>query len=466
MEQIISEAKLLTEHQEKIGSADTINFMKYATARGVQDNAHEFLSIEHGLYKETLVKVSLNQAKADIESRELKQIHVKHSSVKEEISSVEPKSYKSYTDISNKQNHKFNQGGSNQLNVKDMIGKLQDEYLTKINTVRIDSDISNRDLKSAAFESNSDRQELFKVLSRDVAFIHKESTGGQLTATHQELICKTVSEFIAGYKPNLSNRNLNNHDKLDLTDKTAIAEHVHSKVNNKDWWKKLAQENASKVAELKSADSKHIDDLLKSRELSIEYIKMINPKYDEADLRERLALVNNKGNKRYNYINKEMLDNFKDYVQPELDGFSAKKADAKNVGDFIKAYDEELKYHNDIRKDHHEMVKYWNQKDEKNNPFNKHIDALAKPDIAKDLKLISYNMTKYGVHSPDSLLNEFKGSDNLNHTLNDMDERFKTAINNIVGVDCTSLECNYAVNRDGKKFTDKCDYLTHIARPL
>lgn len=469
--EIIEQAKDFTAHISEVSNTELQAYMKYAIARGVTENAHEFLRLEHGLYRDALAHVSLDIAKSNNNSK----VNTRNNGKEIEISDHEK--FKQALNINS--NTSTNKRDEHELNIKEKITSLQDEYSRKIKGVRIDSNISDKYLK--VFEGRPDKQELFKVLSRDVAFIHQEgiknnasssaiststNTNNSLTKTHQDKICKIVCEVIESYKPVIGNTKSNHKPVLENVDRIKIAEDVHNKVNNKNWWQELASENqklvANIVANIKEADVKHVDSLLESSKEVIDYIKTIDPKYDEAKLKNTLTITNKK--ERGQYISSQTLSKFREYIALGLNDFKTRKADAANVVEFLKVFEKELKYRNDLYKheDHSQVIKHWNTIDEKSNPFRNHIDIKAKPGFVDELRLISYNLAIYEVMTPANILKEFKASTDMKATLDKMENTFKISICDIVGKESHNLQHNISINRNGIKFKDKYEYLDHM----
>ena len=106
LEQITKQARVLSKHQEELSNPETVSYMKYATARGILDDAHEFLSFGHSLFRDALVQLAINQEKDKAEET----IDVGHS--KEGLEDIDKAA--SYTPLDNKEQKADNQA-SNEL---------------------------------------------------------------------------------------------------------------------------------------------------------------------------------------------------------------------------------------------------------------------------------------------------------------------------------------------------------------
>jgi len=426
-ETIAEQAKVFTEHQERISSPETISYVKYALARGVLDQPHEFLNIEHGLVRDALVQVSLNREKGGNAS-----------------------------DILDKEQHEHKQASDE---VKNMITGLQDEYTARIRSVHFDSKISDKYIKS--FSANPDKQELFKILSRDVAFIHRESLQAPLTNVHQDRICKTVQECITECTSTttLGNSNVSHSSKLDILDKLGIAEDVHSKVSSKDWWKEL---NNDHMAASMIASNKHdqiLDKFINANTDIIDDIKKLDPHYGVSNLKTQLMTLSD--NDRYKALDKELFNVFKSVVLPELAKIGLMKSEANSPDKVIETFKAEKDY---CMKTYNAHWRLCNQleREEKNDHITK-INALHKfneglmDDLTKDVKTIA----KSKIWTEDRLMDTLKNNQSYSTisktVFSGCQEHFIKEVNH----DIRTFKVSNSVIRDEHKYESLKDYLGH-----
>jgi hypothetical protein len=338
-----------------------------------------------------------------------------------------------------------------------MIAKLQNEYLYKIKTVHIDPNVHDKYLKS--LNTNLDKQELFKILSRDVALIHSESLKLKLTMTHQDKICKTVAEIINEHKPVIhSNSNMNNH-KFDSLEKIALAENVYQKVNNKDWWKELAVQNSLITLEKFESKNQTIEKLLHNNIDKINDIKALSFKFNLKSLADNLSTLSD--NDRIKTINSLWYRTFKNSVFPQIEQIRLDKNKAKTVDEIITVMDKEREVCRDLLDNYNKLSNHFRHH-EKNDYIHRVHDAHFKsPDLLINIHSDANYIEQNKLWAPGKALNELKSAKYLNNVAMTLfrecrDHVLKQTIKTLAEFSKTSN-----VEHNGKHFANKELFLEH-----
>lgn len=411
-ENIIEQTRLIQIHQDRLGNQDSINYMKYAISRGIEENAHEFMNLEHGIYRDTLAAISINIAKSNSE---------KENKVAEAKTS------------------------------QDKISIIHDQYSKKINSINLGEAYHKEHVEQP--EINSVKQTLYKTLVRDIIFMHTETLGGKLPAVYHKQVADIVYDIIKDY-------NTKSEAKLDILDKVAIAERVYSKVSDYSFWKQIACKNIQLAQSVQEAEHTKVKNSINNHSKEIAEVTKLNPQYNIENLKNRLLLITEKN--RSNYIKSEWLTSFKEHIQPQMNDFMKRKVQATTLGEMFKALREENKFCNDVYVKHTEVVIQWGNKNKDNVILNNHEIHHDKPNFIDDLKIDTINLAKYKIMDHDTILTEIKAAKRLDTAATYLNSKIKSAIVNMVQTENASLEANIEVTRDGIKFKSNIEYLSYM----
>lgn len=344
-----------------------------------------------------------------------------------------------------------------------MITSLQDAYVVKIKSVRIDKKISSEYLK--AFETNPEKQELFKILSRDVAFIHQESLNGQLTKIHQNKICKTVQECITEYKSTTatgrsnSNNNIHN-DRLDILDKTSIAENLHTKVSSKEWWQSLAAEGLECRNKLEASVEQKINRIYGYMKDDIRCFTLPGKNFKFEAFKDHLKTLRPEAIEQR--IEQEAAKVFKYYTLNKLEALMTKKLNTTSVNETFEVLKEERDFCKSIWQNH--PRKSLGLNDEMNGRFLvARIGMLHedKPGYLNELKHNSVNVIKLAGWKKEWVEADLKSNESPEQISERMFDACKDKARKIIKDDLELLRENSQILLDGLKFTKEGNYLAY-----
>ncbi|WP_341756114.1 MULTISPECIES: hypothetical protein [unclassified Candidatus Tisiphia] len=248
IEQIIQEATTEFSWQEKLTLPEAKYYMKYAETTGKDGSKHEFLGLQDGIYRDTLVAIAQNSKIKDKKSLEL----------------------------------------------PELIYELQSEYEQKHRTSQVGAyhsfgDDEHYQSHIKGLESyGSDRIELYHVMVRDVSLLHQEQlTGirGKIIKAHQKSIEQKIYEQIKTYQVKQARGQTSN--KLDYDDKVKIAGKIYDNLCSSKLWQSLAVQDLTYVhklqqeiqPEVQGIKKQEIDDLPQS--MATKFAKTKNNSYEE-----------------------------------------------------------------------------------------------------------------------------------------------------------------------------------------
>ncbi|WP_341750074.1 toprim domain-containing protein [Candidatus Tisiphia endosymbiont of Sialis lutaria] len=247
-EQIIQEATTEFNWQKKLTSSEAKYYMKYAETTGKDGSKHEFLGLQDGIYRDTLVAIAKNGKIKDKES----------------------------------------------LKLPELIHELQSEYEQKHRISQVSSHHSFGDdehyqshIKS--LESyGSDRIELYHIMVRDVSLLHQEQLSGlrgRIIKSQQKVIEQKIYEQIKTYQVKQARGQTSN--KLDYDDKVKIASKIYDNLCSSKLWQSLAVQDITYMQKLQQEVQQEVQRTKKQefndlpQPTPIKPIKIKNNSYEE-----------------------------------------------------------------------------------------------------------------------------------------------------------------------------------------
>lgn len=397
--------------EEKLNSQESHYYAQYIEARGIGDSNHEFLNLNHALYRDTLMAIA------------------KGSKLK----------------------------GKENLDIPDLMNFLHSEYLSKSKAIFL-LYAGNEKYKQLenSFSGHQNRQDLYKIIVHDLALLHKEQNGlDSFNSTYIYALSEAAYNEVSNYR---NDRNQNS-DRLDKDDKIKISENLHKLTSNKGWWKNLVSQQLDKVNELKLVEEKKLDNFLKAESEIIEKIKTLNPSYKFEELKSSLKVLNNKGKEEF--IESELFKTFKDAVLPELNRITQEKQKTKSPEEMIKILEKEKNFCTTL------YNSFWQQsltleQEEKNDHITK-ISALYsdKPELldhlARDIKTIS----KFGIETNKRILDQFLNNKNHTITARNLFVLCQNHLIQEIKSDIRTLKDIGFIQKGEIKFNDTKTYLQH-----
>ncbi len=219
------EKELFEENRlyNKICSKDAIFYVKYANNKGISSSAHEFLDIEHDLYRESLIAIAkYHGSKINLEQ-----------------------------------------------NIPDFLDELQIIYMQK------------KDNFTGHLDYIKNGSELYNILLRDILLLHQmqmsSNVNVKLSDLHKEMVVQNISKIIYDYS--------SSSDKLEDQDRIKIADAVYNKCCDSNWWKDLIEarfeiRNQPQDFDIQKFCKHHIENNI-SRKNNVFHVQQNNIKFIE-----------------------------------------------------------------------------------------------------------------------------------------------------------------------------------------
>ncbi len=445
--------KSISAHEIKwntmLGSKESLAYMKYAEARSISETPHEFLGLEHGLYKETLVQVALG-SKMLLEKP------------------------------------------PEDINIPELLRSVSEKYEERRANFTDHIDCSQQHIGVLASISK-DKAELMGILTRDVLLLHKlQLESGQAISSsiveenqsdkaasksvnYKTVLCDVHKEVVADDIYNI----VHNYyipsargmapSKLEDKDRIAIATLVDDKINRSDWWKKLAETRLEIGSQSNILDTNSSDNAGNHRggfaEIEGSFgnifkeIKEFDPEYNLIALKEELLSL--KCSLRDDVLKAKWVAAFKAYVSPQLDAFTLSKAKAKNLPELIQIMDKERKYCAAIKDAHPNAVQVSYNKEDDNRIMAVTMHYRGDAKFADNLKQDASNISKFGIVLEEEEFAKIKNSDNHKDVA---DKLYAHCREHAIDQTHKNLESisEHGYCRSGDtRFTNKHSYLKH-----
>lgn len=247
-EQIIQEATTEFNWQKNLTSPEVKYYMKYAETTGKDGSKHEFLGLQDGIYRDTLVAIAKNGKIKDKESLKLPEL------IHELQSEYEQK-------------HRISQVGSHHSFGDD------EHYQSHIKSLE---------------SYGSDRIELYHIMVRDVSLLHQEQLSGlrgRIIKSQQKVIEQKIYEQIKTYQVKQARGQTSN--KLDYDDKVKIASKIYDNLCSSKLWQSLAVQDITYMQKLQQEVQQEVQRTKKQefndlpQPTPIKPIKIKNNSYEE-----------------------------------------------------------------------------------------------------------------------------------------------------------------------------------------
>jgi ATP-dependent exoDNAse (exonuclease V) alpha subunit len=294
---------------ERLTSSEALYYEKYMETRGIQSSEHEFLKLEHELYRDTLVALA-KQKGSNIDLTEITK-----------DSELINKSQNLYTEVKARV--------ESQQRMRNITKGMNDGSSATLSTVYDRGYNTSHNFEIKNDGSRESREALKNLLIRDVSILHQAQLGTKdLSNLHSERIENTIENILQKQRHNDHGYNL-----------IEIANSTHKAINNKDWWQRLATEQLTLANKKRSYEQMELDVLFKGCSRHIDDIKSLNPNYDLEVLKDRLRPLSDKS--RTSLIESEALKLFKGIVTPQINEIDKNKAESKSSMEFIEALQKE-----------------------------------------------------------------------------------------------------------------------------
>lgn len=157
--------------QEIIGSSKAKSYMDYRVAKGISSKAHDFLDVRHGLFRDILTSIAVNN---------------------ETVSNLR--------DSESKFSLTFEDKKQSTQPLHSLLSDLQEEYEKKAQSLYLDGKLHKKYEK--ALQDKTDKLDLYKTLARDVILLHQEQLGTIMSDIHRTMALNTVYTCITEYGNN------------------------------------------------------------------------------------------------------------------------------------------------------------------------------------------------------------------------------------------------------------------------
>jgi hypothetical protein len=376
--------------QEIIGSSEAKSYMDYRIAKGISSKAHDFLDVRHGLFRDILTSIAVNN---------------------ETVSNQRDSGSKFSLTLEDKK--------QSSQPLHSLLSDLQEEYEKKVQSVYLDSKLHKK--YERALQGKTDKLDLYNTLARDVILLHQEQLGTIVPDIHRTMALNTVYTCITEYGNNTHNGQLTDYDK------GCIAEKLCQAVNSPDWWKRLVSANLELVQEKAQIEQSGLKMFMQFHASRLEDIRTFDPKYDFDGLTEKLRSLSDGDQQKL--LVTEWKKAFESYTWSRIDEFNRGKAEATTVTEVIDVLEKEKQFCTQIQSNHSGLLCSPDQ--ERTRDYINSINAIYKrqPELLTNLRLDSVMMISSNIIKEEEVVDKIRTASQLGQVAVDM---YKSCYNHVV----------------------------------
>ena len=257
----------------------------------------------------------------------------------------------------------------------------------------------------------------------------------------------------------VSKGNNSHSDKLDILDKTAIAENVHTKISRKDWWKDLASKNNTLRLENLSRNDDALTNLLEINKAKIKDIQDLSPKFNLHSFKEAISTLNDKD--RVKAVDSTWATTFKEAVLPQIEQIHNEKHKAKTIKEVLSIMEHEKSLYSSLFSNYPKLSNQFKLKENNDYIHRIHHVHADNPKLLENIGNDAHYVEQHNLRAPGKVLGEIKNATYLNTVARSLFNSCQEHVLKKTEGNLNKLEKEIEVKHDNKIFKDSKSYLDH-----